>query len=243
MPLTKSMLERYDRQIRLFGAEAQERLRDSTVLVAGVGGLGCASSLYLTAAGVGRLILVDFGRVELSNLNRQILYGTEDLGRLKVEAASERLRRLNPEVEVVGMNVRISRDNVSRLVGMADLVVDGMDNWGTRYLLNDECVRQRKPFIHAGVFGMGGQLLVVLPGKGPCLRCVLPSPPAEEGVFPVLGVAPGILGVLQATEALKLITGYGEPSVGRMVVYDGYSMELRAVEVERRGDCEACGEL
>ena len=243
MSLPKEFLERYDRQIRLFGVEGQEKLRNSKVLVAGVGGLGCASSLYLAAAGVGKLVLVDFGEVELSNLNRQILYRTSDVGRLKVEAASERLRELNPDVEVEGLRVRIGEDNVSELVGMVDLVVDGMDNWRTRFILNDECVRQRKPFIHAGVFGMGGQLLVVLPGEGPCLRCILPSPPPEKGTFPILGVAPGVLGLLQAAEAIKLITGHGAPAVGRMLVYDGYRMEFREVEVRRRAGCEACGNL
>ncbi len=241
--LTREELERYDRQIRLFGVEAQEKLKKSSVLVLGVGGLGTAASLYLTAAGVGRLIIVDSEVVELSNLNRQVLYWTSDVGRPKVEAAAEKLRALNPNVEVVPIKSAISEDLLERLVPQVDVVVDGLDNWKTRFLVNRVVVKHRKPFVHAGIQGLYGQLLVVVPGKTPCLQCILPREPEERRPFPVLGATPGILALMQVTEAIKLITGYGEPALGRLIVYDGYHMALHSVQVSRNPECPVCGRL
>lgn len=241
--LSKEELERYDRQIRLFGIEAQERLKKARVLVVGVGGLGTASSLYLAAAGVGELILVDRERVELSNLNRQILYTTSDIGKLKVEAAAEKLRQLNPNVNVVPLAREITEDLLEELVPRVDIVVDGLDNWKTRFLVNDACVKHGKPFVHAGIYGVYGQLLVVVPGKTPCLRCILPKEPPEVRPFPVLGTTAGLMAMMQVTEAIKLITGYGIPALNKIIVYNGYSMTFHEVSVSRNPQCPVCGRL
>jgi len=241
--LSPSELERYDRQIMLFGVEGQAKLKKSKVMVAGLGGLGCPLAIYMTASGVGKLLLIDRERIELSNLSRQILHWTPDVGRLKVESAAEKLRELNPEVDVEAVAAEISEENARELVSEVDLVLDGIDNWKTRFLLNRACVELSKPFIHAGVYGMGGQMMTIIPGRGPCLRCLLPRPPPEVRPFPVLGTAPAVLAALQATEAIKILTGYGEPAVGKLLIYDGYTMSFREVRVSRRPDCPVCAAL
>jgi len=245
MKLSEGELLRYDRQMRIpgFGVEGQIKLKGSTVLVAGLGGLGSPAALYLAAAGVGRLMVVDREKVELSNLNRQILHWTDDVGKTKVESALEKLKRLNPEVEVVGLVDEIGEGNVYSLVKEADVVVDGMDNFKTRFLLNEACVRLRKPFIHAAVYGLEGRLTTIIPGKGPCLKCLLPMEPSEAGPFPVLGPTPAIMASMQAMEAVKVIVGIGEPLVGKLLVFDGESMEFMQVSVSRIEDCPVCGSL
>lgn len=243
MSLSALELERYDRQVRLFGLEGQLKLKRSRVLVAGLGGLGCPASLYLVAAGVGEVILVDSEVVELSNLNRQILYWTEDVGRAKVDVAVEKLRRLNPEVRVRGVKTVITEELLEELVPQVDVVLDGLDNWRTRFLVNRICVRHRKPFIHAGIHGMYGQLLVVIPGRTPCLQCLIPREPPEIRPFPVLGTTPGIMALMQVTEAIKLLTGVGELALNKLIVYDGYTMTFREVQVKRSGRCPVCGIL
>jgi len=241
--LSREELVRYERQIPVIGREGQEKLKRSTVLIAGAGGLGSASALYLAAAGVGRLIIVDPQDVELSNLNRQVLHWTSDIGRAKVESAREKLRRLNPNVEVEVYREELTEELARRLVSRADIVIDALDNWEARFLLNRVCVELGKPFIHAGVEGFYGQMLVVVPGKGPCLQCLLPrQPPSRSGV-PVLATTPGVLGLLQATEAIKLLTGVGEPTIGRLIIYDGYSMTFSEVRVRRRPDCPVCSRI
>ncbi|HIQ03473.1 MAG TPA: HesA/MoeB/ThiF family protein [Desulfurococcales archaeon] len=234
-------MERYDRQIKLFGVEAQLKLKKARVMVAGLGGLGCPAALYLVAAGVGKIVLVDRERVELSNLNRQILHWTRDIGELKVNSAAKKLRELNPEVDVEAIPIEINEDTVYDLVSQVDIVIDGMDNWKTRFILNRVCVLQSKPFIHAGVYGMHGQLLVVIPRKGPCLQCVIPELPPESKHPPVLGTTTGILALLEVTEAIKIITGYGEVSIGQLILYDGYTMSLNRIKVSRRENCPTCG--
>lgn len=239
--LTPEELERYDRQLRVWGVEAQERLRRSTALVVGVGGLGSPVAMYLAAAGVGRLVLVDPEVVELSNLNRQVLHWTTDLGRAKVESAAEKLRRLNPHVEVVAVRRRIeSLEDAVQLVGEADVVVDCLDNWRTRFLINEACVRLGKPLVHAAVRGLYGQLMVVKPGEGPCLRCLVPEEPPQEERIPVAGPTPGALGALEAMEAVKLLTGYGEPLVGKLLVYDGLHGSVDVIAVRKRENCPVC---
>jgi len=233
-------MERYHRQILVLGEEGQRRIRNSSVLIVGVGGLGSASSLYLVSSGFGKVILVDNGRVELSNLNRQILYTTEDIGRPKVYVAAERLSSLNPEVEIEPVMEEASEDLIRELVKKVDIVVDGLDNWETRFLVNRVCVEKGKPFIHAGVRGMYGQLLTIVPGKGPCLQCLIPKPPKEETPIPVVSTTPGVLGLLQATEAIKLVTGYGEPSIGRLIIYDGVTTSFREIKVSRMKNCPVC---
>jgi len=239
--LTPEELERYDRQLRVWGVEAQERLRRSTALVVGVGGLGSPVAMYLAAAGVGRLVLVDPEVVELSNLNRQVLHWTTDLGRAKVESAAEKLRRLNPHVEVVAVRRRIeSLEDAVQLVREADVVVDCLDNWRTRFLINEACVRLGKPLVHAAVRGLYGQLMVVKPGEGPCLRCLVPEEPPQEERIPVAGPTPGALGALEAMEAVKLLTGYGEPLVGKLLVYDGLHGSVDVIAVRKRENCPVC---
>ena len=235
-------MERYDRQLRVpgFGLEGQARLRRASVMVVGVGGLGCPASMYLAAAGVGRLVLVDGEAVELSNLNRQVLHWSGDVGRLKVSSAAEKLRSLNPEVEVVEVSSKLDERNAAELVSEVDVVVDGLDNFRARFIVNEACVRASKPYVYAGVRGFEGRLMTILPGKGPCLRCLLPSDPPEPGVVPVLGATPGVVGALEAMEAIKLITGLGEPLAGRLLVFDGLSMSFQVVKVERRPGCPVC---
>lgn len=242
--LSDKELERYDRQLRIpkIGRSGQLKLKKAKVLVAGVGGLGTVASIYLARAGVGKLILVDNGAVELSNLNRQILYDEDDVGKEKAVEAAEKLRRMNPDIEAEPITETIRGENVESLVSMADLVVDGQDNFKTRFLLNDACVKLRKPFIHAAIYMMEGRLMTIIPGKGPCLRCLLPIEPPELGVIPILGPAPGVMGCLEALEAIKLITGVGKPAVGRLIIFDGEELSFDQIPIKRNPGCPVCGE-
>ncbi len=241
--LSREELERYDRQIMLWGRDVQLKLKKSSVLVVGIGGLGSPASIYLAAAGVGRIVLLDPQTVELSNLNRQVAHWTPDIGRLKVESAAEKLRKLNPEVEVEAKAVRLTEENAEEIIGSVNLVVDALDNWSTRFLVNRVCVKLGKPLVHAGVKGMHGQLMVIYPGKGPCLQCLIPKPPPEEEKFPILGTTAGVMGVLEANEAIKLLAGYGKPLIGRLLIYDGLNGEINVISVKRRENCPICGAL
>jgi len=241
--LSRDEVERYDRQIMIFGTKGQIKLKEARVAVFGVGGLGSVSSTYLAALGVGELILVDHGRVELSNLNRQILYKTSDIGKFKAEIAAKRLKELNPNVNIKYFIEEVSEGNVYRFVEEADLIIDGLDNWKTRFLVNKACVKLNKPFIHAGVHGAYGQLLVVIPGKSPCLQCIVPTIPTKERKIPILPTTPAVLAALQVTEAVKIITSYGKPAVGKLILYDGYSMNFHEIPVSRRGNCPVCGSI
>ena len=248
MPLSASELSRYHRHIALpeLGAGGQERLRAARVVVIGAGGLGSPAALYLAAAGVGTLGLVDYDRVEISNLQRQVLFDSSAVGRLKTEAARERLLALNPEINVVAHTLTLRAENVLEVLQGYDIVLDGTDRLTTRYLVNDACVLLGKPLVSAAIHRFEGHAMTYLPGRGPCYRCLFPA--AEEGVVAscaeagVLGVLPGVLGAIQATEALKILTGIGEPLVGRLATYD--ALELRFVElpVSRRADCAVCGD-
>ena len=237
-------MERYDRQLRIpqLGKEGQLKLKRAKVLVAGLGGLGSAVSIYLALAGVGELVLVDHGIVELSNLNRQTLYDEEDIGRPKALKAAEKLRRLNSQVRVKPVPEIITKENVERLVEGVDVVVDGQDNFKTRFLLNEACVRLGKPFVHAAIYMLEGRLMTIVPGKGPCLRCLLPIEPPEHEVVPVLGSIPGTMGCLEALEAVKLITGVGSPAIGRLIIFDGEDMSFQELPIKRNPRCPVCGE-
>jgi molybdopterin/thiamine biosynthesis adenylyltransferase len=243
--LSKAEWERYDRQMLLpgWGAEGQMRLKAAKIVVAGAGGLGCPAAIYLAAAGVGDLVVLDKDAFELSNLNRQILGWQRDVGRPKAEAAAEKLRALNPEIAVHSLVVEITAENISALIRDATVVVDAMDNWRTRFLLNAACVAQRRPLVHAGIFGLYGQIMTVIPGQGPCLRCLLPETPKEVARFPVLGATPALFATLQVMEVLKLIVGFGEPLAGRLLLFDGEHMEFSTVTIDRRPDCPVCGHL
>ena len=241
--LSDEELERYRRQLLFLGVEAQLRLKRAKVLVVGVGGLGSAVLYYLVAAGVGELHIVDSDKLELNNLNRQVLYTTDDIGKYKVEVAAERLRRLNPNVKIITYRRRFDRDLAEEVVPKVDLAIDALDNWETRFLLNEYCVKYLKPLIHAGVREVYGQLLVIMPGKGPCLRCLFPHEPRREREIPILGVTPGILGTLEALEAIKIITGYGEPAVGKLIIVNGKKGEFEVINVRRNPECPVCGHL
>jgi sulfur-carrier protein adenylyltransferase/sulfurtransferase len=239
---------RYQRQLSLpeVGEAGQQRLQQASVLLVGVGGLGSPTALYLAAAGVGRLGLVDHDRVDVSNLHRQVLHGTADVGRAKVDSARDRLQQLNPLVKVDVHDTWLTRGNALDLVGAYDVVVDGADTFATRYLVNDACILTGRPNVHASVFRFDGQASVFCTSEGPCYRCVYPSPPpadlvpscAEGGV---LGVLPGLLGLVQATETLKLLLGIGDPLIGRLFMLDALHMQPQVVPVSRDPACPACG--
>ena len=239
---------RYDRQMRLpqVGAEGQKRLHDASVLIVGAGGLGSPAALYLAASGVGRIGLVDFDRVDLSNLHRQVLYTDVDVGRPKVEVAAERLRAANPHVEIETHDSPFGPENGLELVSRYDLVLDGTDAFAARYLVNDACVLAGTPNVFGSVTSFEGQVTVVS-NNGPCYRCVFPQPP-PAGLVPscaeagVLGVVPGLIGILQATEALKLLLNIGDPLKGRLLLADLLSMRFREIEIEKDPACPVCGE-
>jgi adenylyltransferase/sulfurtransferase len=245
--LSADEIQHYSRHLLIpqIGEEGQRRLKAARVLMVGAGGLGSPLALYLAAAGVGTLGVVDFDQVDRSNLHRQVLYGIDDVGSPKLDAAARRLRSLNPHITVVPHAVRLSSDNALDLMRPYDLVVDGTDNFATRYLVNDACVLLGKPNVYASIFRFEGLLSIFAHGDGPCYRCLYPEPPppdlvpscAEGGV---LGVLPGIVGALQAAEAIKLITGIGRSLSGRLLQFDALSMGFKEFAVERDPDCPIC---
>jgi adenylyltransferase/sulfurtransferase len=245
--LSKAQLDRYARHIILpqVGLAGQKRLIEARVLVVGAGGLGAPLLLYLAAAGVGTLGIVDDDQVELTNLQRQVLYGTSDLGQPKARVAQARLKALNPEISVEAYPQRLVAENARELIARYQLIIDGSDNLPTRYLLSDACVLEGKPLIYGAISQFEGQLSVLGAG-GPCYRCLFPSPPpegvlncAEAGVF---GVLPGVIGSLMATEALKLLLGVGEPLAGVLLHYDALYGETRRLQLRRNPDCPVCGD-
>ncbi|MCS4086714.1 adenylyltransferase/sulfurtransferase [Salinibacter ruber] len=247
--LSPDELQRYSRHLTLpeFGREGQEALKNASVLLVGAGGLGSPAATYLAAAGVGRIGLVDFDSVEASNLQRQILYGTSDVGRPKLDAASERLEDLNPHVDVETHEVRLTSDNALDIIDQYDVVADGTDNFPTRYLVNDACVMTGTPNVYASIFRFEGQVSVFATEDGPCYRCLYEEPP-PPGLVPscaeggVLGILPGFIGTLQATEVIKVLTGVGEPLVGRLLMSDALNMDFRTVNVPTNPECPVCGD-
>ncbi|HJO23228.1 MAG: molybdopterin-synthase adenylyltransferase MoeB [Myxococcota bacterium] len=247
-PLTPAQFERYRRHLTLpeLGVEGQRALLAGRVLLVGVGGLGCPLAQYLAAAGVGALGLVDFDVVDASNLQRQVLYGTADIGRPKVEVAAERVRAQNPDVVVETHAVQLDSSNALELLGAYDVVVDGTDNFPTRYLVNDACVLLGKPNVHGSIFRFDGQATVFDARHGPCYRCLYPEPP-PPGAVPscaeggVLGVLPGLVALIQATEALKLLAGIGEPLYGRLLRYDALRMDFAEFRLKKDTHCPVCG--
>ncbi|WP_245870425.1 molybdopterin-synthase adenylyltransferase MoeB [Teichococcus rhizosphaerae] len=246
-PLSQEEARRFGRHLILpeFGSEGQRRLKAGSVLLVGVGGLGSPAALYLAAAGVGRIGLVDADRVEETNLQRQVAHGRASLGRPKTESAAARMRDLNPGVSIERHDTFLTAENALDLIGRYDVVIDGTDNFPTRYLVNDACVRLGKPNVFGGVLRFDGQLSVFDARHGPCYRCLFPSPPpvelapncAEAGV---LGVLPGVIGALQATEAIKLLTGLGAPLIGSMLVYDGLDLSFDRVAIAKDPACPCC---
>jgi adenylyltransferase/sulfurtransferase len=234
---------RYGRQIMLFGEEGQQRLKATRLFVGGAGGLGSPVCVYLAVAGVGYLRLVDFDKAELSNLNRQVLHWDEDVGRLKVESAREKLRRINPSIEIEALSERIDESNVDSLVGEADGIVDCMDNFPTRYLLNQAAIRKRIPFFHAAIHGMEARVTTFVPGETACFRCLFDEPPPPSGAFPVVGAAPGVAASIQVMEVIKYFTGRGEPLKDRLLMFDGEAGAVREFKLHRDPECPDCGSL
>ena len=248
--LTGEETARYSRHLIMpeVTTDGQRRLKAARVLCIGAGGLGSPAALYLAAAGVGTIGIVDFDEVDLSNLQRQILHGTKDVGRSKLESAQDRLRDINPEIEIELHQCRFSSENASKIVSEYDVVVDGSDNFATRYLSNDVCVFASKPNVYGSVFRFEGQTTVFAPYLGgPCYRCLFPEPPPPDSVpncaqAGVLGVLPGIIGTLQAVEAIKLIVGIGEPLIGRLLHFDALKVKFRELNLRRDPQCPVCGE-
>jgi adenylyltransferase/sulfurtransferase len=246
---TEAQIQRYSRQIILpqVGGKGQRRLLGSRVLVVGAGGLGSPAALYLAAAGVGRLGIVDFDAVELSNLHRQILHRTPDVGCPKTESARDALHALNPDVELTLHQKQLTSENALEILGPYDVVVEGSDNFATKYLVNDACAFLGKPMVLGAVYQLEGQASVFLPGQGPCYRCIFPEPP-PPGAIPscqeagVLGAVPGLIGCIQATETIKLLLGTGETLAGRLLVYDALSMRFMELAIERDPECPTCGD-
>jgi molybdopterin/thiamine biosynthesis adenylyltransferase/rhodanese-related sulfurtransferase len=245
--LTGEQRDRYSRHLLLpeVGIDGQQKLLDAKVLLLGAGGLGSPAGLYLAAAGVGTLGIVDSDEVDLSNLQRQVIHSSERIGVPKVDSAEQTIAALNPDVQVEKYPVRLGSDNIMEIISGYDVIVDGLDNFPTRYLLNDASVRLQIPVVSAAILGFEGQLSVFKPYEGPCYRCLFPVPPPAElapscGANGVLGVLPGTMGLLQATEVVKLILGEGEPLIGRLLMYDALAARFTEVKVRRDPDCPVC---
>ena len=248
LPLTAAEGQRYSRHLVLpeVGTEGQRRLKGSSVLIVGMGGLGIPAAVYLASAGVGKLGLVDHDVVEMPNLQRQFLFNETDIGRKKVEVAAERLRRTNPNIEVVAHIFKLDSGNALEVIRDYEIVVDATDNLPSRYLINDACVMLNKPDVYASVLGFDGQASVFWAPQGPCYRCLYPEPPPPESVRScedagVLGVLPGIMGGLQATQAIQLLLEKGSPLVSRLMVFNGLDTSFDEVRIKKNGDCRVCG--
>jgi molybdopterin/thiamine biosynthesis adenylyltransferase len=248
MAFSNGQLERYSRHIILkeIGVKGQKRISSGRALIIGAGGLGAPAALYLAAAGVGVIGVADADAVELSNLQRQVIHSTPDIGKPKVQSAGEKMRAINPDVTVNEHHTFVNAGNIMELIDGYDFIIDGTDNFPAKFLINDACVIARKPFSHAGIIRFQGQLMTYVPGRGPCYRCVFVDPPPPD-VVPtcseagVIGAMGGIIGSLQALEAIKFLTGVGEPLTGTMLTYDGLSMKFRNVPLPTRSDCAVCG--
>jgi molybdopterin/thiamine biosynthesis adenylyltransferase len=239
--LDSSERVRYNRQLLIpdFGEEGQTKLKNSHVVIAGIGGLGCASATYLTAAGIGHITIIDYDVVELSNLNRQVLYWEEDIGKKKVVVAKKKLSRLNPLVEITHIHAEITDQNISRLIDGAHVVVDGLDTKDARLTVNSACVQQKIPYIYGGVSRLRGMITTIIPGETPCLACFNPEGPRGRGV---LGVTPALIANLQALETMKLIIGQSPSLAGKLLVFNGNDAQFRIYEIEKNEHCPVCSQ-
>ena len=246
---TDEQIERYSRHIILpeVGGSGQQKMLEARVLLLGAGGLGSPAAYYLAAAGIGNLGIVDFDRVDLSNLQRQIIHSTERIGMLKTESAKKTIEALNPDVNISLYNERLDSSNIMNLIEGYDYIVDGSDNFPTRYLVNDACVMKNKTLIHGSIYRFEGQVTVFKPGDGPCYRCLYPEPP-PPGMVPncqeggVLGVLAGVIGNLQVVEVLKLVLGIGKTLVGKLLIYDALNTEFRNLRLRKDANCPICSE-
>ena len=249
MNLTNEQIERYSRQILLpnVGGKGQEKLLAAKVLIIGAGGLGSPCALYLASAGIGKIGIVDSDKVEVNNLQRQIVHSTKTVGISKVDSAKERLNAINPDVEVISHKIRITSENILEVIGGYDIIVDGSDNFPTRYLVNDACVLAKKPLSHGGIFRFDGQAITILPGQSACYRCLFPEPP-PPGLVPscqeagILGAVAGVIGTIQANEVLKYILGIGNLLTGKLLVFNALDSSFRQVKVPRDPKCPVCSE-
>lgn len=242
MEFTQEELNRYNRQMMMdgWGQETQEKIKNSTVFIAGAGGLGSPVSIYLAVAGVGTIRICDFDSPDWSNLNRQILHNHSRIGTNKAVSAKQTLAELNPHIAIEAFTDKIVAENVDELVGNADLILDCMDNFPTRYLLNECAIRKNIPLVHGSIWGLDGRITFIKAPETPCLRCYFPESPPKE-VFPVLGATPGVIGTLQAMEALKYLSGIGKVLKGRLLVWSGNDMSFKTYRGFRDPDCPACG--
>ncbi|MFH1901476.1 MAG: molybdopterin-synthase adenylyltransferase MoeB [Candidatus Omnitrophota bacterium] len=249
MNLTEEQIERYSRQILLpnVGGKGQEKLLNAKVLIIGAGGLGSPCALYLASAGIGKIGIVDFDKVELNNLQRQILHSTKDVGTPKVESAKKTLKSINPDLQLTTYNLRLTSENISEVIKDYDIIVDGSDNFPTRYLVNDACVLSAKPLSHGGIFRFDGQAITIIPGESACYRCLFPEPP-PPGLVPscqeagILGAVAGIIGTIQANEVLKYILKIGDLLTGKLLVFNALDSSFRQVKVSKDPKCPICGE-
>ncbi len=243
--LTRDELKRYDRQIRIkeFGEEGQEKLKRAKVFIAGAGGLGSPIAIYLTAAGVGTIRIVDHDTVELSNLNRQVLHWHENIGEKKADSAADKLKRLNPWVKIEAIAETITEANISQLVTGFDLIVDAMDNLPTRYLLNKVAIDKNTPFFHGAVYGFEGRAMTIIPGKTACLNCLYHGAVTPKTKFPVIGVTPAVIGCIQATEVIKYILGLDNLLTNRLLIYNALEMKFTEFKVKNDPNCEHCSRL
>lgn len=247
--LTEDQIERYSRHIILkeVGGKGQQRLLNGKVLIIGAGGLGAPIALYLAAAGVGTIGIADADDVDLSNLQRQVIHFTSDIGKPKVESAREKMEAINQDVKVITYKEWVSAANIGSIIADYDFVIDGTDNFAAKFLINDACVLAGKPYSHGGILQFVGQTITVLPGTSTCYRCIFPAPPPKNAIptcsqAGVIGVLPGVIGSIQATEAIKFLLGKGELLAGRILMYDALNMKFRDVEIKRNPNCPVCGD-
>lgn len=249
MAFTNEQLERYSRHIILkeVGVKGQKKLLNASVLIIGAGGLGAPAAMYLAAAGVGHIGIVDADEVDLSNLQRQIIHSTADIGKAKVKSAKESMLAINPDIKVDTYRTFVTSENIMELLKDYDFIIDGTDNFPAKFLINDACVMAKKPFSHAGIIRFQGQLMTYIPGEGPCYRCVFKNPPPKDAVptckqAGVIGAMGGVIGSLQAMEAVKYIIGQGDLLTGRLLTYDALKMQFRTVPLPKDCHCAVCGE-
>jgi molybdopterin-synthase adenylyltransferase len=240
--LAPEELERYQRQIIIpgFGEHGQEKLKRARILMVGAGGLGSPGAIYLAAAGVGTIRIVDSDTVALGNLNRQILHWTRDIGRPKIESAAEKLKEINPEILVETIKVKLTEENAGKIAEGYDLIVDAVDNLPTRYLLNRTAMELKLPIFHGAVYGFQGQAMTILPGQTPCLMCLYRGA-SPRGTVPVVGATPAVIASIQATEVIKYITGLGQLLTNRLLIYDGLNMRFQELKISRDPSCSHCG--
>lgn len=233
---------RYDRQLDLIGIEGQKKLSEANVVIIGAGGLGSPILFYLSAAGIGRIHVFDNDEVAVTDLNRQILYTENDIGKKKAKLACERIKKLNSSIDITCIDNEFNESSGRELIRNADIVIDAVDNWETRYEINKLCVEYRKPFVHAGVMGWYGQATTIIPGRTPCLFCIMPKPPPRKKI-PVIGVTPGVLGTIEATEVIKYLLGLEPSLISKLLIVDLLHMDFKIVDIKKNPQCPICGAL